>query len=219
MPHDCYFTVSRITMEQHKLMHLSDMREAFLQVAQAGFYVALRLGFYSPEDELNTFPEQFVELYTARGLALQDPLMRWTFTNHGALRWSAVDLPDPLGVVARYRQYGMRYGATICLAGRGPVPKKSFGIFARGDREFSDAEIVDLRELLTTLHVNEPQSLTESQVEVLRMLSTGMRYKQMAYALGISESAVKARLKGAAQRMNAKTAAQAASVAASRGIL
>lgn len=51
------------------------------------------------------------------------------------------------------------------------------------------------------------------------MLSTGMRYKQMAYALGISESAVKARLKGAAQRMNAKTAAQAASVAASRGIL
>ncbi|MCE6953053.1 LuxR family transcriptional regulator [Cereibacter sphaeroides] len=219
MPCDYQFTACRITMEQHKLMHLSDMKGAFLQIAQAGFYVALRLGFYSPEDELNTFPEPFVELYTARGLALQDPLMRWTFTNQGSLRWSSIDLADPLGVMARYRQYGMRFGATICLAGRGTVPKKSFGIFARSDREFTDSEIQDLREMLTALHVNEPQSLTESQVEVLRMLSTGMRYKQMAYALGISESAVKARLKGAAQRMNAKTAAQAASVAASRGIL
>ena len=206
-------------MEQHKLLHLSDMRVHFLQIAQAGFYVALRLGFYSPEDELNAFPEGFVDLYTARGLALQDPLMRWTFVNQGVARWSGIDLADPAGVMARYRQYGMRFGATICLAGRGQVPKKSFGIFARSDREFTDDELRDLREMLTTLHVNEPQSLTESQVEVLRMLSTGMRYKQMAYALGISESAVKARLRGAAQRMNAKTAAQAATVAASRGML
>lgn len=206
-------------MEQHKLMHLSDMRGAFLQIATAGFYVALRLGFYSPEDELNTFPDAFVDFYTARGLALQDPLMRWTFTNQGALRWSEIDQADPLGVMTRYRQFGLRFGATICLAGRGSVPKKSFGLFGRSDREFSDAEVHDLREMLTALHVNEPQSLTESQVEVLRMLSTGMRYKQMAFALGISESAVKARLKGAAQRMNAKTAAQAASVAASRGML
>ena len=219
MPVDCQFTACRITMEHHKIMHLPDMKGAFLQIATAGFYVALRLGFYSPEDELNTFPETFVDLYTARGLALQDPLMRWTLTNLGARRWSEIDIADPLGVMARYRQFELRFGAAICLPGRGTVPKKSFGIFARTDREFTDAEMQQLREMLVTLHVNEPQALTESQVEVLRMLSTGMRYKQMAFALGISESAVKARLKGAALRMNAKTAAQAASVAASRGML
>ncbi len=114
---------------------------------------------------------------------------------------------------------GCATGPRYVLRGADPCRRRASASSPAPTGEFSDAEIVDLRELLTTLHVNEPQSLTESQVEVLRMLSTGMRYKQMAYALGISESAVKARLKGAAQRMNAKTAAQAASVAASRGIL
>lgn len=206
-------------MEQLKLMHLSDMKGAFARVAPAGFYVALRVGFYAPEDELNAFPEDWVEHYTTRGLAVQDPLMRWTFSNHGARRWSEIDLPDPSHVLNGYRDYQLRYGVTVCLPGRGPSPKKSFGMFARSDREMQDQEIEELTHLLSALHVTEQQALTESQVEVLRMLSTGMRYKQMAYELGISESAVKARLKSAALRMNAKTAAQAASVAASRGML
>ncbi|PTE20682.1 LuxR family transcriptional regulator [Cereibacter changlensis JA139] len=206
-------------MEQLKLMHLADMKGAFARVATAGFYVALRIGFYAPEDELNAYPEDWVEHYTTRGLALQDPLMRWTFTSHGARRWSEIDQPDPARVLEDYRRHKLRYGVTVCLPGRGSSPKKSFGMFARSDREMLDVEIEELTHLLSALHVSEQQTLTESQIEVLRMLSTGMRYKQMAYELGISESAVKARLKSAALRMNAKTAAQAASVAASRGML
>jgi aldose 1-epimerase/LuxR family transcriptional regulator len=37
-------------------MRLAECKEVFASIAPAGYYVALRLGFFSPEDELNTFP-------------------------------------------------------------------------------------------------------------------------------------------------------------------
>jgi aldose 1-epimerase/LuxR family transcriptional regulator len=46
-----------------------------------------------------------------------------------------------------------------------------------------------------------------------------MRLKEIANALGISESAVKARLKSAMARMDARTPVQAASIASQRGLL
>lgn len=206
-------------MDYNKPVQLADLKGSFSHLAPAGFYVALRVGFYSPEDECNAFSETWVQHYTACGFAVQDPLMRWTFTNHGARRWSEIDLPDPAGVLAEYARFMLRYGVALCLPGQRNQPKRSFGLFAREDREYSDGEISELTQLLSALHNQEPQALTESQAEVLRMLSAGMRHKEMAYALSISQSAVKARLKAAAQRMNAKTAAQAASLASMRGLL
>jgi DNA-binding CsgD family transcriptional regulator len=51
------------------------------------------------------------------------------------------------------------------------------------------------------------------------MQAAGMRLKQVAAELGISESAVKARLNNAKRKLGAKTLSQAASLAASRRIL
>lgn len=203
-------------------MRLADWKSLFETIAPAGFYVAVRLSFLSPEEEVNTFRSDWVDLYTARNLALHDPLMRWIYSNDGAARWSEVKIDDPMGVLAAYAASGMTYGAVICISADDARPRRTFGYFARTDRELSHIELQQLDAGLRSLHLRaeEPQeSLTRAQCDALKLLSQGFRLKQIAKALEISESAVKARLKSAMTRMQALTPAQAASIAAQRGLL
>jgi LuxR family transcriptional regulator, quorum-sensing system regulator SdiA len=204
------------------IMRLADCKEIFGTIAPAGHYVALRLGFISPEEELNTFAPFWVDHYTAGGLALQDPLMRWVYSGSGARRWSDLPIPDPMRVLDAYAAFGMPYGAVVCVTADEVRPRRTFGYFARPDRELTDAELSDLETTLRALHfgdATEELGLTRAQADALRLLSRGMRLKQIAFALGISESAVKARLKSAVARMDARTPAQAASLAAEKGWL
>jgi DNA-binding CsgD family transcriptional regulator len=203
-------------------MRLTDFTDVFARIAPAGHYAAVRLGFFSPEEESNSFSPDWVHHYTVNGLALHDPLMRWVYSGSGARRWSALDLPDPMRVLTAYADFGMPFGAVVCVTADDARPSRTFGYFARRDRDLTDAEIADLESTLRALHVGEAedsQGLTRAQAEALRLLSRGMRLKQIAFALGISESAVKARLKSAVARMDARTPAQAASLAAERGWL
>jgi aldose 1-epimerase/LuxR family transcriptional regulator len=203
-------------------MRLGECKEIFSSIAPAGHYVALRLGFISPEEELNTFPSNWIDHYTSNGLALYDPLMRWIYSSHGAVRWSALDLPDPMAVMSAYARFGMPFGAVVCVTADEERPRRTFGYFAREDRELSQHELGELEATLRAVHFQEPdeeESLTRAQTEALKLLSRGMRLKEIAHVLGISESAVKARLKSAMARMDARTPVQAASIASQRGLL
>jgi LuxR family transcriptional regulator, quorum-sensing system regulator SdiA len=203
-------------------MRLAECRDRFALLAPAGFYAALRLGFFSPEEELNTFPTDWIDHYTINGLALHDPLMRWIYSGSGARRWSELTGPDPIGVLSAYSAFGMRYGAVICVTADEERPRRTFGYFARADRELSQIEMQELEATLRAAHFHESESdqpLTRAQTDALRLLSRGMRLKEIAYALGISESAVKARLKSAMGRMDARTPVQAASIASQKGLL
>ncbi len=203
-------------------MRLAECKDIFGSVAPAGHYIALRLGFISPEEEINTFAPDWIDHYTANGLALYDPLMRWVYSSNGAIRWSALDLPDPMGVLSAYARYGMPFGAVICVTADEDRPRRTFGYFAREDRELTAGEIGELEATLRAVHFHdaeEEEELTRAQTEALRLLSRGMRLKEIAHALGISESAVKARLKSAMARMDARTPVQAASIASHRGLL
>ncbi|PZR00718.1 MAG: LuxR family transcriptional regulator [Cereibacter sphaeroides] len=203
-------------------MRLAECKEVFASIAPAGHYAALRLGFFSPEEELNSFPSDWVDHYTINGLALHDPLMRWIYSASGAQRWSELLLPDPMGVLGSYADFGMPYGAVVCVTADEDRPRRTFGYFARADREITQAELRELEATLRAAHFHDAeadQPLTRAQTDALRLLSRGMRLKEIAHALGISESAVKARLKSAMARMDARTPVQAASIAAQRGLL
>ena len=203
------------------IMRLAECKEMFSSIAPAGHYVALRLGFISPEEELNTFPAAWIDHYTAKGFALFDPLMRWIYSAQGVARWSELTLPDPMGVMESYARFGMPFGAVVCVTDE-ERPRRTFGYFGRRDRELSAAELAQLEQALRAVHFQEAESgqaLTRAQTEALRLLSRGMRLKEIAHVLGISESAVKARLKSAMARMDARTPVQAASIAAQRGLL
>ena len=194
------------------------MREQINKISPAGFYVAIRVGFSFPEEELNALPENWVEFYTTHGLVVHDPAMRWVYGNVGVIRMAEITLPDPHQVRERAAVFGLSHGAVISVMTPADRGRRSYGLFFRADRDFEPADLQSLRGIVQKLHsgVETEIALTAAEVEALKMQAEGLRLKQIAAALGISESAVKARLNNAKRKLGAKTQSQAASIAAAR---
>ena len=185
----------------------------FSSIATAGYYVALRIGFAFPVDERNEFPPEWIEYYTRNGLMLCDPIVRWVYGNTGSARWSEILASDTSGVLAQARKFGLNFGAVVCCTLDDPKGLRSFGTFARSDREFSPVEIVHLDFHLKRLHVMSvpPSNITKAELEALQLVKDGLRLKEIAFQLGVSEGAIKQRLSGAKRKLGARTNTQAAS--------
>lgn len=190
-------------------------------VAPAGYYLALRLGFAFPVEEVNQLPGRWVEEYTRNGYAPFDPLMRWVYAETGTCRWSSVTHPDHRGVIARARVHGLLFGAVVSVLDPPPGAQRSFGTFAHPDREFTDEELSQLSHYVQARHeaMRPPQNITDAELEALRLVKAGQRLKQIAFQLGVTEGAVKQRLKNARIKLSAKTGAEAISRAASFGLI
>jgi LuxR family transcriptional regulator len=92
---------------------------------------------------------------------------------------------------------------------------------ARADREFEDSEIDEVEALAIKLHhmTEPPHRLTKAQAEALKMIADGYRHAAAAAVIGISESALKARLTSARQKLMARTTAEAIQRAKDYGLL
>jgi LuxR family transcriptional regulator len=193
----------------------------FRPYAPAGFYLAVRVGFAFPEYEQNELPRSWVHCYTRDALMLYDPVTRWMYENTGHVRWSDIEIPDPRGVLAQAAQHGLRHGAAICVLDPDRPGLRTFGSFARSDREFETAEMRALEEQLVLLHGQSevPTTLTDAEIEILRMVRDGLLMKEIAYELGITESAVKQRLRNAKSKLDARTATHAVALADRYGLL
>jgi LuxR family transcriptional regulator len=139
---------------------------------------------------------------------LCDPIISWGFSTTGTVRWSELDFPDPHDVLGQAEQFGLKYGVAVA---HGPTSSRTIGGFAREDREFTDPEIEQIRDTVRLLHQEStpPDSLTAAQRHALRLVASGCRHAEAAALLGISESALKARLKSARERLYARTTAEA----------
>ncbi|AQS47322.1 hypothetical protein BMG03_05575 [Thioclava nitratireducens] len=206
-------------MEVRNGMILRDHQSLFADLAPAGCYVALRAGFFAPEAELNLFPPEWINHYTFSGLALADPLLRWCQENSGYARWGEIDSFVGTSFMRDYRSFGFEFGGVVSIHGTQEMPKRSLGIFARSDRELRVSEMKEIERVLSRIHSDEPEMPTEAQMEALQLYSKGYLHKQVAHELQLSVGGVKARLRGAADRLGAKTLREAASIAASRGLL
>jgi DNA-binding CsgD family transcriptional regulator len=191
---------------------LQAMREHIETIAVAGYYVAIRVGFSFAEEALNTLPDNWIEFYKTHGLMMQDPAMKWVYGNTGRIRLSDIDLPDPKRVRERASLYGLTYGAAVSVMTLHDHGRRSFGMFYRGDRQFAPDELDALHQIMVQLHDGSGAGagLTAAETEAMTMLAQGMRMKQIAETLGISESGVKARLRNAKRKLGAKTQLQAA---------
>ena len=185
-------------------------------IATSGYYIALRVGFAFPLEEVNALPGPWVDHYTTHRLMLHDPVIRWIYSNTGAVRWSAIDLKDPMRVLDQAQTFGLRYGVAVACFDGNKEGQRSFAHFARMDREFEREEIEALNQYVMMLHHDKapPTNLTKAELEALRMVKEGQRLKQIAHSLSISEGAVKQRLKNAKTKLGAQTSAQAAAMAA-----
>lgn len=203
------------------MTRLQEFSDQLTKLAPAGYYVALRVGFSFPSEEFNRLPEPWVEHYTRHSFVVYDPMMKWVYAHTGSARWNDMDIPDPMGVRGSALNHGLVYGAAASAHRPADQGRRSYGIFFRADRDFDATELAALESIITRLHTDQQknQSLTAAEIEAVRHLSSGMRMKQIAALLGISESAVKARLNNAKRKLGAKTPSQAATIAAARRLL
>ena len=195
----------------------AELREA----APAGFYVAIRIGFAFPMVELNHLPASWVREYTAGGLMVHDPAMSWAYKNTGSARWSDLVASDDLGVLDLAKDHGLEYGAVVSCTDRNDASQRSFGLFARSDREYTAAELALLLDRVSQFHRMHarPSNLTNAELETLGLVKNGLLMKEIACLLNVSESAIKQRLKNARLKLNAKTGPQAAAMATMFGMI
>jgi len=178
------------------------------RMATAGYFIGLHIRFTSPLLTFQTYDQRWIDHYTENGYVLRDPMTAWGFSRTGWIRWSDPALMDPFGLFKEATEYGLNFGATVAY---GPIKSRTIASFARADREFRDEEIVKIERAVKRLHdlSEPPESLTEAQIEALRCIAGGDRFAAAAEKLGISESALKARISSARDRLMARTTAEA----------
>ncbi len=178
------------------------------QLAPDGYFVGLHIRFAAPIMQFQTYPAAWSDHYTRQGYALRDPTIAWGFSTTGASRWSEFTLPDPFNILGEARRYGLNYGVTISC---GPLSSRTIASCTSRAREFTDAEIDAISHLILRLHdlTQPPESLTKAQIEALRCIAAGDRHAAAAAKLGITQSAFKARLLSARERLMARTTAEA----------
>jgi LuxR family transcriptional regulator len=191
------------------------------ELAPAGFYVAIRIGFAFPMVELNHLPHSWVREYTVGGLMVHDPAMSWAYKNTGVARWSDLVASDALGVLELAKNHGLAFGAVVSCTDKNDRSQRSFGLFCRSDREYDSRELTRLSERLGECHRAHarPSNLTTAELETLGLVKNGLLMKEIACILNVSESAIKQRLKNARMKLNAKTGPQAAAMATMFGMI
>ena len=178
------------------------------RMATAGYFIGLHIGFTSPLLTFQTYDQRWIDHYTENGYVLRDPMTAWGFSRTGWIRWSDPALLDPFGLFKEAAEYGLNFGVTVAF---GLIKSRTIASFSREDREFRDDEIVKIERAVKRLHdlSEPPESLTEAQIEALRCIAGGDRFAAAAEKLGISESALKARISSARDRLMARTTAEA----------
>lgn len=187
---------------------IDDLLENLGAAAPRGYYLALHVRFAAPLMMFQTYDPDWIDHYTRNAYALRDPIVAWGISRCGASRWSEIDLPDPFGIMAEAASHGLRYGACVSC---GPMTSRTIASVTRADREFTDAEIASVHEIVLRLHheTEPPDRLTPAEIEALRIVASGERYAAGSVRLGISESALKARLASARKKLFARTSAEA----------
>lgn len=175
----------------------------------------VRTGFATAVASANTFPKDWVRLYTEKGFLLHDPTIHWAYFNTGACRWSELSDSDPRNILGLAAEHGLHYGVVACFRSNPVTGKRTIGNFTRPDREFSETEIKQLKNYLRRLHeTSAPKTtLSKGEIEALVLLKRGFLIKEAAGRLCISESAVKQRLSGAKTKLDARTMSQAIGLA------
>ncbi|SIS69015.1 autoinducer binding domain-containing protein [Phaeovulum vinaykumarii] len=176
--------------------------------AQKGYFVGLHIRFTSPLFFFQTYDQAWTDHYSENAYVLRDPATAWGFSTTGWIRWSDEALPDPFGIFEEAARFGLTYGVTIAC---GHIHSRTIASLARDDREFLDEEIEKAEKIIRRLHemTEPPGELTRAQIEALRCIAGGDRHAAAAAKLGISESALKARLTSARRRLMARTTAEA----------
>lgn len=129
--------------------NLTSTLRHLLVLAPAGYAVGLRVSFIMPALQFQTYPAEWISIYSRDGLVMKDPTVAWGLTQTGFCRWSDLQDQDPHDVFRRARPFGLNYGVT-CSHDDGTA--RSLAGFAHPSREFTQTECETLLACLVELH-------------------------------------------------------------------
>ena len=141
----------------------------------AGFAIALHIRFTTPTYLFQSYPARWLEHYSASGLVVHDPTVRWGLQNLGHVRWSDLERIDSHGVLDDAKDFGLMNGVAIAVM---QSETRSIGSFARADREYHEDEMTGLEARLAELHMatigtsdlsaRDKRALTELSIKLTR---------------------------------------------------
>ena len=193
------------------------MRLARYAPAGWGLVAGLRSG--RPARVWSAYSAQWQERYAAQNYVFRDPAIAWGLARTGVARWEDGSIPDPWNIIADARDHGMPYGLACSVVANGA---RTIGGFARSDRPFRRNEARWLLGYVGRMAASRGEGsgiLTRQQRAALVRIAAGERIAEAAHEIGISQSAMKARLRGARKTLGARTTAEAVARARWRGEL
>lgn len=192
--------------------------EEVRKIATSGFVLAINVSWAGPEYLHSEYPAEWREIYEDKNYFMFDPVFYWTLNNKGMKRWSEVGYPDPMGIAAKAKAYGLCFGAVFSEKVQG---RRSFFTVCRPDREFTAPEMTKLSAYFNgwLKVVAERPSLSLGELQVLKCLRDGLSQSGTAEILNISESTVKQRARSAMKKFGAATRAEAVSIAVEKRYL
>jgi len=195
-----------------QISRLEDAKSVLADFATRGYFAAMHIRFARPLYQIQTLPPAWVDHYTTGGLSLRDPAMTWGYSHIGYTRWNEIDLPDVANVFDRAKAFDLMFGAVFA---HGAAESRSIVILARHDREATNGELIALYRAVVDMHDDlcPIHEVTPAQIEALREIAQGNRQAEVAQRLGISVSALKARLAAARASLGAKTVTEAIKIA------
>ncbi len=116
--------------------------ERLKDVANSGFSLALHVRYAAPAFLLQSYPKEWIEIYSREGMVLRDPTLLWAMTHTGWKRWSDMMGTSHSDIMRRAADFGIRYGAAYVTKAHG---SRSMAFVSRHDRELDahDRQLVE----------------------------------------------------------------------------
>ncbi|MEJ6402337.1 autoinducer binding domain-containing protein [Yoonia sp. 2307UL14-13] len=144
------------------------------EFAPAGYAIGLQIKYTTPKFMFQTYAKAWLDHYGQQGLLMTDPTLGWGFENVGVVRWSDLQDLDIQGVLVQAKEFGINYGITCARERQDKADGiRSIGSFARGDRDFTDAEVEKIHVAFNLLHdgTEDQAQLDPETIQQLRNMS------------------------------------------------
>lgn len=156
----------RIEQELALLAHL----------APSGFAIAFHVRFTTASFQLQTYPAEWLEVYSKEGLVMQDPIVAFGFSDEiGVRRWSELPGAADNPVLRRAADHGLTHGVAVVVA---TGESRTIAGIARADRPYSDSELVQIEEVVRALHeiTSDDGEMSDTARAELRRISVAQNH-------------------------------------------
>lgn len=198
--------------------------EGLNRIGNAGYMLLLHMHYWRTKFAYGTHPEAWLRCYDQNNFVSIDPVMLWALSNSGTIRWSEMkigDVPAHNHVMERAKDFGLRYGAVSTHRSRFLDHKKCMICISRHDRELTDAELVEVADILERLveaH-DARMGLSDGDIQTIQALAHGRSQEEIACDMSVSRDAVKKRIERIRKRIGAKNATHVVAIALSHNLI